>query len=143
MDLAEVYEQFGVAADAFAKGDPELVKALYSHSDDATIANPFGPAVRGWDEVSRMLEYASSRFPDGEFVAAERIAEHVTADLACVVDVEHWRSRVNDAEGVEPFDLRVTMTFRREAAGWKLVHRHADPITALNPRGPMRGTASG
>jgi hypothetical protein len=55
MDLAEVYERFGPAADEFAKGNPEPVKALYSHQDDATLANPFGPAVRGRDEVSRML----------------------------------------------------------------------------------------
>ena len=51
MDLAEIYEQFSPAFDEFAKGNPEPVKALYSHRDDATLANPFGPAVRGWDEV--------------------------------------------------------------------------------------------
>jgi ketosteroid isomerase-like protein len=141
MDLAELYQQFGPAADEFAKGNPEPVKALYSHEDDATLANPFGPAVRGWDEVSRMLDYASSRFRDGEFLGAERIAEHVTPDLVCVLDVEHWRSRVADRGEVEPFDLRVTTTFRREGDDWKIVHRHADPITTLDPSGPMRGAA--
>jgi hypothetical protein len=89
MDLAEVYEQFPPAWNEFARGNPEPVKALYSHRDDATLANPFGPAVRGWDEVSKMLDTASSRFSDGEFVGTERIAEYATADLACILDIEH------------------------------------------------------
>jgi ketosteroid isomerase-like protein len=141
MDLAEVYEQFPPAWNEFARGNPEPVKALYSHRDDATLANPFGPAVRGWDEVSKMLDTASSRFSDGEFVGTERIAEYATADLACILDIEHWRARVGERESVEPFDLRVTMTLRREGDEWKMVHRHADPITTFDASGPLRGAA--
>ena len=142
MDLAEIYEQFSPAFNEFAKGNPEPVKALYSHCDDATLANPFGPAVRGWDEVSKMLQYASSRFRDGEFLGAQRIAEYATADLVCVLDLEHWRSRVGERQEVEPFDLRVTTTLRREGDDWKIVHRHADPITTIDPSGPVRGRAA-
>lgn len=142
MDLAEVYEQFGPAFNEFAKGNPEPVKALYSHRNDATLANPFGPAVRGWDEVSRMLDYASSRFRDGQFLGAERIAEHTTAELTCVLDLEHWRSRVNERADVEPFDLRVTTILRREGDDWKVVHRHADPIATLDASSPPRRRAS-
>ena len=31
------------------------------------------------------------------------------------------------------FALRVTMIFRPEDGQWKLVHRHADPITTPQP----------
>lgn len=42
-ELDEVVKEFRRAAWEFAKGNPEPVKALYSHADDVTLANPFGP----------------------------------------------------------------------------------------------------
>jgi hypothetical protein len=74
MDVADAYARFETALDDFAKGNPQPVKAL-SHRADATLANPFGPPARGWDDVSKMLDYASSRFRDGAFLGTERIAE--------------------------------------------------------------------
>lgn len=138
MNFEEFYKQSKRAWDEFAKGNPEPAKVLYSHREDATLANPFGPAVRGWEQVSKTLEFASSRFREGEFIGAERIAEYVTAELVCLLDLEHWRARVGDRRGVEPFDLRVTTTLRRENDHWKIVHRHADPITTFDPSGPLR-----
>jgi ketosteroid isomerase-like protein len=140
MDLNEVYAQFEPAWDEFAKGNPEPVKALYSHRNDATLANPFGPAVRGWDEVSKTLDYASSRFRDGEFIGIDRMAEYATSELVCLLDLEHWKVRVGERPDVEPVDLRVTTTLRREGDDWKIVHRHADPITSFDPNGPLRAT---
>ena len=139
MDLDEAIEHYYAALDQFAKGNPEPVKVMFSHQEDATLANPFGPAVRGWKQVSDALDFASSRFRDGEFAQSENLARYVTADLASILEIERWNARVGDREDVSRFDLRVTSTFRREAEGWKLVHRHADPITTPNADGPLRG----
>lgn len=48
-ELDAVVAEFQEAARAFAKGNPEPVKELFSHADDVTLANSFGPAVTGWE----------------------------------------------------------------------------------------------
>ena len=61
----EVVERYHVAAREFSRGNAEPVKGVFSHGDDVTLANPFGPAVHGWKQVSEALDYAASRFRDG------------------------------------------------------------------------------
>jgi ketosteroid isomerase-like protein len=110
------------------------------------LANPFGPAVRGWDQASQALEYASSRFRDGEVTAFEEVARYASADLVVIHEKEQWQAKVSGGEELSRFGLRVTSTFRREEtfrredSTWKLVHRHADPITTADPKGPLRGS---
>jgi ketosteroid isomerase-like protein len=140
VDLEEFVRQFKAAVNEFAKGNPEPTKALFSHGDDVTLANPFGPIAKGWDEVSEALSYASSRFRDGEVTAIERIADYASGDLACHLDRESWRARVGEREDSAMFELRVTTALRREDSGWKIVHRHADPITTFDASGPIRGS---
>ena len=140
--IEEAIKQYHAALDQFAKGNPEAVKAMFSHQEDVTLANPFGPAVRGWKEVSDALDFASSRFRDGEVADVESFARYLTADLASMFEIERWNAKVGDREDVSPFELRVTSTFRLEVDGWKLVHRHADPITTPHADGPLRGLSS-
>jgi ketosteroid isomerase-like protein len=138
MDLQKIVQQYHSSADEFSRGDPEPVKTVFSHRDDVTLANPFGPAVRGWKHVSEAPDYASSRFRDGVVTSFETIAEYVTSDLATILEIERWKAKVSGREEVASFDLRVTSTFRREKGTWKLVHRHADPIVTPHPDGPLR-----
>lgn len=133
MDLEHTIRQFQQAAIEFAKGNPEPVKTIFSHRDDVVLANPFGPAVSGWSNVSAALDLASSRFRDGDVTAFERVASYLSDDLACIHEVERWRAKVAGGQDLASFDLRVTSTFRREDGEWKLVHRHADTITTTQP----------
>ena len=43
--------------------------------------------------------------------------------------LEPQKAKLGGSEDVTPFTLRVTMIFRPEDGEWKIVHRHADPIT--------------
>ena len=140
MTLEELREAFHAAANAFARGDPEPAKSLFSHREDVTLANPFGPAVRGWDAVAAALDYASSRFSDGEVTEISNIASYAAPDLATFLDFERWRARVGGGD-VSGFDLRVTSTYRAEDGDWRIAHRHADPIATTDPSGPLRRTS--
>ena len=115
------------------RGDPEPAKALFSTRTDVTLANPFGPAVRGKVPVDAAIDHAATGFRDGEAVSFERIAGEVRPDLAYVLEVEHLRARLGGRSGVSQFSLRATTVFRHEDGEWKIVHRHADPIMSARP----------
>jgi ketosteroid isomerase-like protein len=132
-DLTSAIEQSHVALAAILKGDPSGYQALYSLADDVTLGNPFGPYVRGRQKVEATLARAASHYRDGEVTAIELIAKYASDNLACVVEVERGRSKVGGAEEIAPIAVRVTSVFRLEPVGWKLVHRHADPITSPRP----------
>jgi ketosteroid isomerase-like protein len=132
-DLTTAIEQSHIALGAILKGDPSFYQGLYSLAGDVTLGNPFGPFVRGRQKVEATIAGAASHYRDGEVTDVELIAKYVSDDLACIVEVERGRSRVGGAEELVPVALRVTSVFRLESASWKLVHRHADPITTPRP----------
>ncbi|HVP03264.1 MAG TPA: DUF4440 domain-containing protein [Solirubrobacteraceae bacterium] len=132
-ELERAVEQSHEALAAIIRGDVSGYAQLYSLRDDVTIGNPFGPFARGRDNVIATGEAAAARYHDGEIVGFETVASHVSDDLACVVEVERFRARVGDMDASAPVALRVTSLFRREDGGWRLVHRHADPITKPQP----------
>jgi ketosteroid isomerase-like protein len=126
-------DEYHRAGHVLTNGNPEVYKELYSHRDDVTVANPFGPPVRGWSEVSATLDRAAQNYRDGEIVGFENVSTVIAPDLACTVEIESYRARVAGAQELAPVSLRVTTIFRREQGVWKVVHRHADPITAKRP----------
>lgn len=136
LPLAE-YHRAGVE---ITNGNPEVYKSLYSRRDDATLANPFGPPARGWSEVSSTLDRAAANYRDGEAVGVENISAIVGEDLAYTVEIESYRARVGRAEEVVPVSVRVTTVFGREDGVWKVLHRHADPITARRPAESVIGS---
>src|SRR5215217_6101617 len=91
------------------------------------------PPVRGWEHVAKTMELAASARREGEATSFEIVAKYVTAELAYVVEVERFEGKVGGSEEITPFALRATMVFRPEEGVWKVVHRHADPITTAQP----------
>jgi len=132
-DLDSAIEQSHAALAAILKGDPSVYKALYSDRDDVTLGNPFGPYARGRRKVDETLDRAASNYRDGESTGIELVAKYVSNDLACIVEVERGRSKVGGAKEFASVAVRVTSVFRFERGAWKLVHRHADPITTPRP----------
>ena len=111
----------------------EPQKRLWSRGDDVTLANPLGPPVRGWGQVEEHLEQAASTAREGEPLRYESISEYSTGDLGYNLELEWTRAKFGGAEEMTPVSLRATTIFRREEGEWKIVHRHADPITTTQP----------
>ncbi len=132
-DVDELIEQYHQALDEFLKGNPEPLKMMYSHREDVSLANPFGPPVRGWEQVAATMERAASHYRDGETVGFENVAKHVTPELAYIVEVERYQAKVGGREDIIPVAVRVTSIFEPDDGTWKVVHRHADPITTAQP----------
>jgi ketosteroid isomerase-like protein len=132
-DVDELIEQFHLAQGEFIKGNPEPCKRLMPHLEDVSLNNPLSPPARGWDEVGATMERAASPLRDGEFVSAEIIEKHVTSELAYLVEIERGEAKIGGSEDMTPWALRVTMIFRPEDGEWRVVHRHADPITTAQP----------
>ncbi len=132
-NVDELIEQYQLALDEFLKGNPEPVQKLFSHREDATLANPYNPPVRGWERIAEVTEHAASLRRDGEATGFEIVSKYVTPELAYIVQIERLKAKVGGREDITPYSLRSTMIFRPEDGEWKVVHRHADPITTAQP----------
>ena len=121
------------ALEPFVQGDPRPVTACFSRRDDVTLANPLGPPVRGAANVDRAIAAAAAQVRDGSVLGIQEVSRYSTSDMGYVVQLERTQARLGGNDNVSRIALRVTMIFRREEEGWRVVHRHADPITTPRP----------
>lgn len=115
------------------KGNPEPTLALFSRRDEVTLGNPFGPVARGFGKVAETARLAASHMRDGEAAGFDTTVKHVAPDFAYLVEVERLRTKLDGGKEISPYSLRVTTIFLPEEGTWKIIHRHADPITSARP----------
>ena len=137
-DLDEVVEQSHLALGEIVKGNPEPLKMVYSHREDVTLANPFGPPVRGWEQAAATMERAASNYRDGEIVGFESVAKYANPELAYIVEVERYKAKVGGGGELAPIALRVTSIFRREdgvedCASTRRPHNHGSASRVGDP----------
>ena len=132
-DLDVMIERYHHALDAFVRGDPALQKELFSRREDVTLANPLGPPVRGWHNIEKVMDRAASYLREGRPNTFERLSSYTGPDLAYMVEIERTHAKVDGSPEALPVSLRVTTIFRLEDDQWKVLHRHADPITTPRP----------
>jgi len=113
----------------FVNGEPALLKQIASRREDATIMGAWGAYERGWHEVGPRYEWAASRLEEsGARVEIEYLSSVESGDLAYTVAIERSEAHLAGRDQPMPMTLRVTHAFRKEEGGWKLLHRHADPL---------------
>lgn len=116
-------------------GRAEAFKSLWSQSDDITLSGGFGGTVeKGWAAISKRLDWVGANFLDGTN-SSERIVTNQEARFGYVVQLEHVKFVAAETGRDATRDYRVTMIFRRERNGWRIVHRQADSnLTKQAPR---------
>jgi ketosteroid isomerase-like protein len=126
----EIVERNHQAGISILNGSADGYKEIYSERDDITLANPFGPPVRGRKAVFERLDAAAANYRDGQDYESEEISRYIGADLAYVVEIERMQARVAGGEDLVNVVIRTTSVYRLEDGAWRLVHRHGDPITS-------------
>jgi ketosteroid isomerase-like protein len=131
-DFDAVVKQTRQGLVAFVQGDPSGMQSLFSRSADVVLANPLGPPVKGPSPVHDVTGRAVAFFRDGtcEF---EELARFATQDVGYVFHIERVSAKVGESDEPRRITLRVTMIYRREESGWKIILRQADPIMTSQP----------
>jgi ketosteroid isomerase-like protein len=118
-------------------GDPSGYAALFADRDDITLGNPFGPFGKGRVAVLQTLNNASTKYREGSVVGVDRVAAYGDGKIFCIVEIEHDRAKLGASPDFAEFAARVTSVYEKIGGRWRLVHRHADPITSARPAESM------
>ena len=126
-EVAALIRRSEEANAALMRGDIDTYNTLMPLSGDFTLMSPFGGTPsRGVDYTPEKLAVMGRFFRNGT-LRQEVVQSYASPDMVVLAIIERAHVEVG---GLPPqlWELRVTLVYRREANGWRLAHRHADPL---------------
>ena len=132
-DFNHFLRRYEAANTAFVNGDPAPWLAITSERDPASIFGGFGGlGEAGVATVRQRYLLAAGAFrPSGAVVDFQYLVKDVRGSLAYTVAIERAQVLYTGQSRLTQQTLRVTMIFRHERGRWKIVHRQADTMVAL------------
>jgi len=116
------------ATGALMGGDVRRYLALVDEAPDYTLMPPTGGPTRRREELTAAtIAGLEAFFSGGGEGDLELEQTYTSGDLAVLVGVERQHGSLGGLPDQE-WPLRVTLVFRHEESGWRLVHRHADAL---------------
>ena len=135
-DFERFLKRYETANTAFVNGDVSAWLSLTAGKDPVSIFGGFGGlGDAGLASVHQRYLLAGTAFQSsGAKVEFQYLVKDVQGRLAYTVAIERTHVLYAGQTERRPQILRVTMLFRRDHGDWKIVHRHADTMIALQLR---------
>jgi ketosteroid isomerase-like protein len=127
-EVRQASEQYYAALTALLTGDAGPLMQIWSHRPDVTAMNPYGGREVGWEQLRPVFERVAHLCVGSQAtVWLQDPLIRVGGELAYEIGIESGKGVIMGKQTT--IRQRVTNIYRREAGGWKMVHRHTD----LNP----------
>ncbi|MDM0002310.1 nuclear transport factor 2 family protein [Variovorax sp. J22P240] len=147
-EVAELLRQSQQANAALMRGDIHHYLGLITHSDDYTLMSPFGGTPTHGPQITSERWEDIGRFFSNGSLTQELVQSYASTDMVVLATIERAHVEVGGLPA-QAWSLRVTLVYCREGSGWRLAHRHADPLVngislehaAALARDPETGTA--
>ncbi len=124
-EVRQASEQYYAALTSLLNGDARPLMQIWSHSPDVTAMNPYGGREVGWEQLQPIFERVAQMCVGSQArVWLKDPLIRVGGDLAYEIGIESGEGILMGKPTI--ISHRVTNIYRREACGWKMVHRHTD-----------------
>lgn len=127
-DFARFLKERDKVGRAYVRGDFAPLQRIIAQTGPGVFFGPGGGAVKSAAKVAARYERDAKRFEPVGTSKLEILHQHASDGLAYWVGFQRATARLQGMKKAVPMDLRVTEVFVRGGGGWKLIHRHADPL---------------
>ena len=122
-DVTSASKRFYDALNSVCAGDAKPMDEVWSHTAEVTASHPMGAWLHGWEMVKASWDEFAEAIESGS-VTPEGLVVHIHGDVAITTAVEVVNLRMGGNE--LSWRANVTNVYRREAAGWRMIHHHSD-----------------
>jgi 2-dehydropantoate 2-reductase len=126
-EVRAVSERFYQALNGVVNGDAGPMESIWLQGAEATTMHPIGGREVGWPEVWHAWQQVAAIASGGK-VALQNQLIWVAGDVGYEVGLEDVDMTLG-GQRVQT-QVRVTNIYRRDGAGWRIVHHHVDASRA-------------
>jgi NAD(P)H-dependent FMN reductase/ketosteroid isomerase-like protein len=127
--FSEFMKKRADVATAYVNGDPVPLDSIVAMSGQATFFPPGGGSEQGAQTVKQRYDRDVATFRPGSETQLDVLHSAASGDFAYWTGFQTAKVRMDGTDQPQTMKLRVTELFRLVEGEWKLIHRHADPMS--------------
>lgn len=127
--FAEFLKRRVSASEDYINGSAETMLGMNAMRDPATFFPPNGMVIEGAERINQAVWLHARNFtPGSRVIRLEVLHSGSDVEMGFWSGLVHAEMSMKGQGALVATRLRVTEVFRRNEAGWKLIHRHADEM---------------